>query len=241
MNVGPLNTYTTAQIHGYAYAFIRPEPLPNHHATWVKVPAISSLLSNPNGPRFVVFLDADVVVNHPEVPLEFLFNRWNINANTSIAMPLDVDRENCLTCDTKGKVMLNSGVIVAQRLERTREIFSAWSSCTGEGGTERYEGCGTWRYNWAHEQRAFSEYVRYEFDRPDDVREIACADANGYPEKPDFVLSQCNGDFFRHHWEKKWVAKKAIAGALMQNIVELVQRKLWETREEVIVDQTAHV
>ena len=156
----------SAQIHGYDYKFYHAQKTPDRWDTWAKVSAIAELLrSNPY--RFVIFLDADAVVHHMEVPMEWLFNRWNITTNTSIALPVDVEREDCLTCDTKGKVMLNSGFIVAQQLNRTLEILDAWASCIND---ERYEGCSNWKWKWAHEQRAFSEYIRYDFDRPEDIR-----------------------------------------------------------------------
>jgi hypothetical protein len=63
--------------------------------------------------------------------------------------------------------MLNSGFIVAQQLNRTPDILDAWASCTND---ERYEGCSNWKWKWAHKQRAFSEYIRYDFDWPEDIR-----------------------------------------------------------------------
>ena len=99
--------------------------------------------------------------------MEWLFNRWNITTNTSIALPVDVEREDCLTCDMKGKVMLNSGFIVAQQLNRTLEILDAQVSYIND---KCYKGCLNQKWKWAYKQRAFSEYIRYDFDRPEDIR-----------------------------------------------------------------------
>ncbi|OCL01633.1 hypothetical protein AOQ84DRAFT_383528 [Glonium stellatum] len=227
-----INHFLYAQIHGYDYRFYQAAKIPGHHDSWVKVHAVAKLLKSY---RFVVFLDADAVVHHLEVPLEWLFNRWQITENTSIALPVDVDREECLTCDTKGKVMLNTGLIVAQQLNRTFEMFDAWTHCTDE---KRYPGCGQWKEDWAHEQRAFAEYIRYDFNRSDDVREISCFDANGYPEKPDYVLTNCNGDFVRHHWVYKHASKTAIGNSIVQSVAEILQREILQQKNNTVLNET---
>jgi hypothetical protein len=145
-----------SQIHGYDYVFFQSKDIEYQHNTWVKVHAIPEVLHKY---KFVVFLDADVTVHHMEVPLEWLFNRWKITPETAMALPQDVTREGCDTCDSKGNVMLSSGMIVAQNTPLTHKIFDAWKSCTNE---TRYPGCGHWAYNWAHEQRALSEFIRYD-------------------------------------------------------------------------------
>lgn len=57
--------------------------------------------------------------------------------------------------------MLSSGVVIAQNLPHTHTILEAWRTCTNE---TRYKGCGEWAWSWAHEQRAISEYIRYDED-----------------------------------------------------------------------------
>ncbi|KAK5168495.1 hypothetical protein LTR04_006622 [Oleoguttula sp. CCFEE 6159] len=257
VSAGVLNHYLYAQIHGYDYKFVQAAPKPDRGNTWVKVDAIAELL---NSYRFVIFLDADAVWEHMEVPAEWLFNRWNITERTSIAMPMDVKREDCVTCDSRKRLMQNTGLIVAQQSERTQEMFAAWASCPGD---ERYPGCSTWRHKWAHEQRAFAEYVRYEFDRPDDVKvsvlrprfmqassacscvktltvgqEISCYDANGYPERGRYVLSPCDGTFVRHYWVRKHFAKGAIGNAVLQSIMGRLQTQLLEQQEGILVNKT---
>lgn len=150
------NHYLYSQIHGYDYVFFQSQEIGYVHHTWVKVHAIPEVLKNY---KFVVFLDADVTVHHMEVPLEWLFNRWKITPQTSLALPQDVTREGCDTCDSKGNVMLSSGVIVAQNIPHTHKIFDEWKACPNE---TRYPGCGEWAWNWAHEQRALSEFLRYD-------------------------------------------------------------------------------
>jgi hypothetical protein len=115
--------------------------------------------------KFVVFIDADAILQHLEVPMEFLFNRWNISPNTSIGMPVDTRQvlggDENMSMDGKGNVVLNTGVVVAQALPHTFDMLNAWRTCTSE---RRYPGCGHWKENWSHEQRAFSEYIRYDFN-----------------------------------------------------------------------------
>jgi hypothetical protein len=63
--------------------------------------------------------------------------------------------------DSKGNVALNTGVIIAQNLPLTAEMMTAWKTCTNG---KRYKDCGQWKEKWSHEQRAFSEYIRYDFN-----------------------------------------------------------------------------
>lgn len=133
-----------------------------HWDTWIKPHVLQKMLHRY---RFVVFIDADAVIQHLEVPVEFLFNRWNVSPNTSIAMPVDTRQRpwggDKHSTDSRGKVVLNSGVVVLQNLPHTHDMMQAWAACTTE---QRYPGCGHWKDHWSHEQRAFSEYIRYDFN-----------------------------------------------------------------------------
>jgi hypothetical protein len=133
------------------------------HDTWIKPHVLQEYLEKY---KFVIFIDADATIQHLELPLEWLFNRWNIREDTSIAMPIDtrqiLNGNNNTSCDSKGKIALNTGFIVAQALPLTMEMMEAWKTCP-DGKT--YPECGTWANNWSHEQRAFSEYIRYDFNK----------------------------------------------------------------------------
>jgi hypothetical protein len=115
--------------------------------------------------QFVIFMDADALIQHLEVPMEFLFNRWDIGRGTSIAMPVDTQQiqgeKGNISVDSKGEVVLNAGVIMAQNLPHTHDMMRAWIECPTE---LRYPGCGHWKDTWSHEQRAFSEYIRYDYN-----------------------------------------------------------------------------
>lgn len=150
-----------AQIHGYDYKFFHAQPIKDHYNTWIKPHALQAMLRDY---KFVVFIDADAIIQHLEVPMEFLFNRWNVSPSTSIALPVDTQQVidgRKISVDSKGKVVLNTGVVVLQNLPYTHEMMDAWKDCTTE---KRYPGCGQWKEAWSHEQRAFSEYIRYDFN-----------------------------------------------------------------------------
>jgi hypothetical protein len=144
---------------------------------------------------FVVFMDADAVVEHPHLPLEWLLNLWNVTTETLVAMAEDPNSEN--NRDSKGWVLWNTGFVIAQQSARTQELFDIWDKCpTGE----RYPDCKHWAQDWAHEQAAFGNFVRYDFNTTDDIRVISCGDGNGAHYIKD---KKCSGTFVSHHWFDK--------------------------------------
>lgn len=155
-------THPKAQIHGYDHKYWHAQKIEGHGDSWIKLHVIRKLLHKH---RFVVFMDGDALIQHLEVPVEFLLNRWNISSGTSIAMPVDTrqirDGEGNISLDSKGEVVLNAGVIMAQNLPHTHDMMRAWTECPTE---LRYPGCGRWKETWSHEQRAFSEYIRYDYN-----------------------------------------------------------------------------
>jgi hypothetical protein len=112
-------------------------------------------------------------------------------------------------------------------------MLTAWSECTTE---KRYPGCARWKNEWSHEQRAFSEYIRYdpEFNKTvDTIVGIPCDDAVGYPGFKEQnegqgrrTLSDCNGNFFRHYTLGKNKVKNAGMEVTMQAIAEVLQMNL---------------
>ncbi|RGP69004.1 hypothetical protein FSPOR_4981 [Fusarium sporotrichioides] len=172
-----------AMIHGYDYQFIRAPDYYNRHGTWVKVPMIKQALTMY---ETVVFLDADAVFVYPEIPFEWLMSLWNITDKTLVAMSNDPDSPR--NRDGKGKVMMNTGFIIAQQSNRTQDLFHDWNQCPTE---TKYKGCQRWMKDWAHEQAAFSNHVRYDYST-DEVRTIPRLDGNGG-----------DGVFVRHNWFHK--------------------------------------
>lgn len=123
-------------------------------------------------------------------------------------------------------------------------MLSAWANCTTE---EHYPGCARWKGEWSHEQRAFSEYVRYDFGKtPGTIVGIPCDDAMGYPNfkehngldvngKPK--LSDCNGNFVRHYTLGKGQVHEAGTVTIAQAMAEVVQKSLLREQDRVVVKE----
>lgn len=149
-----------AQIHGYAYEFLYAKKGEDRYNTWTKPRVLQEMLRNH---KFVVFVGGDATIGRPEVPIEFWLNRWNVTPSTPIAMPADRqqafdDWVNDGRPSIKGKVELHTGVVIFQNIPATHEMMDAWEECTiGIRG-------GQWKERWTREQRAFTEYLRSDFN-----------------------------------------------------------------------------
>jgi hypothetical protein len=194
------------------------------HNTWVKPHVLFDLLHKY---RFVIFIDADATIQHLELPFEWLFNRWGITPQTSIAMPLDTrqDLNGDLHAseDSKGKLQLNTGLVIAQALPYTFEMLTAWKDCPNE---KKYPGCGNWKENWSHEQRAFSEYIRYDYN-PSGTNII------------EWILSNCTGQFVRHHTIDKAMTKRSTEVAMLQSLTDLVRKELLGNKNKYWIKETS--
>lgn len=122
-----------------------------------------------------------------------------------------------------GKTNLNAGFVVAQNNERTHEILKAWQACPDDEVT--YPDCSRWKNGWPAEQAAFSEYIRYDFTEEEDIKPIACGDANGYPESN----TECEGTFIQHHWIKKHLVRPAVIESVMSGLVDRLRGGFKET------------
>ncbi|KAF2634780.1 hypothetical protein P280DRAFT_413090 [Massarina eburnea CBS 473.64] len=226
-----------AQIHDYDYKFFQAHSIEGYHDTWI-LPRVLLQLLEDGKYDFVVTMDADVSVTHPEVPLEFLFNKWGVSHQTSIALPLDVEESEdgkIKTADSKGVQILNTGLVVVQNLPYTKEMLEAWRDCPTE---VRYEGCARWKQEWSHEQRAFSEYIRYDFNPQDDnIVTIPCDDAMAFPgmaaQYAGRIVSDCNGRFFRHHTLNKEKTKQSVATSVMQMLYTMMQDSVRDLRDDI--------
>ncbi|PSN73463.1 hypothetical protein BS50DRAFT_569000 [Corynespora cassiicola Philippines] len=239
-----MNHYLYAQIHGYDYKFVQAEHIPDHYDTWISPTTLRRYTPDYD---FVVTMDADVTLTHLEVPLEWMFNKWGITRNTSIAMPWDTEEihtENGVTApisvDSKGKQVLNTGFMIVQNLGYTLEMLEAWMECTTE---KRYKGCGRWKKEWSHEQRAFSEYIRYDFNpRGNNIVALPCDDTMGWPGMvdgyPGRITSDCNGNFVRHHTLDKELAKYSASNSVMQSLSQVLQKTLLRQQQTLYVNQS---
>ncbi|KAJ5893701.1 Galactosyl transferase [Penicillium taxi] len=194
-----------AKIHGYDYKLVH---APNFHrfGTWSKVSAIRDHLSQY---KFVIFLDADAIFHYPHIPVEWLLNYWNITPDTLVALALDPS--DPVNNDDYGQNLLNTGFMIAQQSERTEALFKAWDTCPEN---EHYPNCSRWSFQWPHEQGAFGNHIRYDFNRPEDVKILPCSEANGCPEAE--FSSGCAGEFVQH-W---WYAKASVPTVVEQSILD---------------------
>ncbi|KAG5657640.1 hypothetical protein KAF25_007673 [Fusarium avenaceum] len=222
---GMMNHYLYAMIHGYDYRFVRAPNYRHRHGTWVKVPMIKEALKTH---ETVVFLDADAVFMYPEMPFEWLMNLWNITDKTLLAMSNDPDSPR--NRDDKGKVMMNTGFIVARQSNRTQDLFHDWNQCPSEA---KYKGCRRWAKDWAHEQAAFSNYVRYDYNSTDDVRVIPCMDGNGAPYIGD---KSCGGVFIRHHWFHKDYPVNDLRESILDTFMKRIHAGFHHAQQQNFID-----
>jgi hypothetical protein len=114
-------------------------------------------------------------------------------------------------------------------------MYKAWAECPSE---TRYKGCSKWKLDWAHEQAAFGNYLRYDYDRPNDIRVLPCVEANGAPEAAD--RGGCKGIFVRHFWIDKGLVAKSLADQVMQYLLPRLHQLYLSTASEHIVDAKSY-
>ncbi|EOA83305.1 uncharacterized protein SETTUDRAFT_94644, partial [Exserohilum turcica Et28A] len=240
-----LNHYMYAMIHGYEYMFYQARDMDDRHNTWVLPHVVRELLPKY---QFVVVLDADAMVPHLEIPLEWMFNRWGIKEETSIALPWDTEEfrsGGSISADSKGLRVLNTGLVIAQNSTNTLEMLEAWRDCPTE---TRYKGCAEWKFNWSHEQRAFFEYLRYDYN--DTIVAIPCEEAVGWPGFREEMLapgsfdddiSDCNGTFIRHYTARgKPQVREAGGISVMQLMTEVIQKSILSNPNKVWYKEPKH-
>ncbi|KAF2850152.1 hypothetical protein T440DRAFT_115295 [Plenodomus tracheiphilus IPT5] len=226
LSAGMLSHYMFAKIHGYDYKFIRAPDYADRWGTWVKVPMMKEALKTH---EYIVFMDSDVMFHYPHLPLEWLLNYWNMTDDTLAMMSIDPNEPQ--NYDDKGNRFLNTGFVIARQSKRTQEMYKAWAECPSE---KKYPGCARWKLDWAHEQAAFGNYLRYDYDRPDDIRVLPCVEANGAPEAAN--RGGCKGVFVRHFWVDKGLVAKNLADSVMQYFLPRLHQLYLSTAAEHIVD-----
>lgn len=229
--------YLYAMIHGYDYKYVQAAEMPGFHSTWIRPHLIRDMLPEY---QFVVHMDADAVIAHPEVPLEWMFNRWGVAKNTSFAMPLDAEvsrNGKPMSEDSRGVPIFNAGLVITQNNKVTLDMLEAWADCTTE---VRYRGCGVWKTKFSHEQRAFSEYIRYDYDTtPQTIVAIPCDDGLGYPQFKEHAAgkklkAECRGNFIRHYTfgRGKPMVHAATTETMAQVLAQVLQKNLLQHRNE---------
>ncbi|KAJ5782114.1 hypothetical protein N7457_003888 [Penicillium paradoxum] len=214
-------------IHGYDYRLVQIPRGIGRSGTWTKVPAIKEALRHY---KYVVFLDADAMILYPNLPMEWLFNYWNITPDTLVAMALDPEAPH--NRDWNGSTLLNTGFIIAQQSPRTHDLFEAWESCPTE---TRYPGCLKWSREWAHEQSAFGNHLRYDFNGSQDIRVLPCAEANGCPE---VAATGCVGELVRHYWGDKRSLPAAVGDGILQYFLSQLHGIFLQSSGALVVNMT---
>lgn len=116
-------------------------------------------------------------------------------------------------------------------------MMKAWKECPLE---QKYPGCGQWKHNWSHEQKAFSEYICWDHNPSgNEIVEIPCNDTMRYPgiNKHAHIPSKCVGTFLRHHTVDKAMTKKSTEEAVIQSITDLAHTTLQENKEKFWVKE----
>ncbi|KAF2650563.1 hypothetical protein K491DRAFT_638937, partial [Lophiostoma macrostomum CBS 122681] len=223
---GVFNHYAYALVHGYDYKFVHAQEFPDRHATWIKPSALANQIKDY---KFIVFLDADATLRHMHLPIEWMLNYWNIEPRHSFTMALDPWDPSApqYNSDRFNRTYTNTGFMVVQNNDKTMEILKAWHECPED---TRYKGCSEWKQPKFHEQSAFGEYVRYDYE--DYIMELPCAEANGFP---GVSISNCQGKFIRHYWFDKSLVKHDFRENMMQAITLPIQRIFAENSGGVVV------
>lgn len=229
---GVFSHYIYSLIHGYDYKFIRAHDFEDRHPTWIKPSALAQHIKDY---KFIVFLDADATFRFQHLPLEWMFNYWQIEPKHSFTMALDPWEEQApqYNSDRFNRTYTNTGFMVVQNNDHTMKILRDWHECPDE---TRYKGCAEWKMPKFHEQSAFGEYVRYDYE--DYVKELPCAEANGFP---GVEISNCQGKFVRHYWFDKDHIKNDLLQNMMNAITLPIQRIFAENVGHVIMEQTENI
>lgn len=212
---GVFNHYTYAMIHGYDYKFIHATNFEDRHATWIKPSALANHIKNY---KFIVFLDADAAFRFLHVPIEWMMNYWDITPKHAITMAKDpwTKEEPQYNSDRFNRTYTNTGFMIVQNTENTMPMLKAWHECPDD---VRYANCSQWKQPRFHEQSAFGEYIRYDYE--DYIKELDCGEANGFP---GVETSNCQGKFIRHYWFEKHLVKVDFRENIMNAITTPIQR-----------------
>lgn len=196
--IDPIFLTLPARTHGYDYKVSHPSSQ-EYPERWSKVPAVLDELKTY---KYVVFMDADTVLPYPHLPLEWMMDLWGIKKETLVAMTRDVDAP--ANYDSHGQIGLNTGFLIAQQSPRTAEMFEAWKGCVHD---LRYPGCSNYTGPVPHEQYAFENWVRYDFDGSDEVVTIPCSNA---------TAEECHGGLVAQYSSSKDMVKAAVQRSIMQ-------------------------
>lgn len=197
--------------------------------SWAKPTIISEGLETH---RIVVYMDSDTVWNHPEIPLEWLLNHWDISSETSLAM--STDWAGCHDAD--GGPCANTGFVIAQQSERTREILEAWADCpTGN----RFPGCEAWKTVRTFDQDGFNAYIKHVYNQPTDIQLLSCYESDGSASPSD--NSGCKGVFISHFWADKGGVKYGWASTIMRAVIQRLHSSFLDNLASIVDDKSQRI
>ena len=212
---GIFNHYTYALIHGYDYKFIQASNFEDRHATWIKPSALANHIKNY---KFIIFLDADAAFRFLHVPMEWMLNYWDIKKSDAITMAKDPwdPKSPQYNSDRFNRTYTNTGFMIVQNTPQILPILKAWHECPDD---VRYANCSQWKTPRFHEQSAFGEYIRYDYEPY--IKELDCGEANGFP---GVEVSNCQGKLIRHYWFEKHLVKDDFQQNMMNAITMPIQK-----------------
>jgi hypothetical protein len=204
-----------AQLHGYDYKFVQAPTYADRHNTWVKVEEIRRTLQE--GYQFVIFTDSDIVFPNLKLPMEYLLDHWNIDSTVAMAAALAPDEPE--KYDRLGHRNVNTGFMIAQNTPEVMPLLKDWIECPSE---TKFADCAHWKDDFWHEQSAYSDFVRHEYENY--TLSLPCDDADGAPEHWLVGDKKCSGKYVRHYW----VCKECVRGGVQESIANLVLPALAE-------------
>jgi hypothetical protein len=202
--------------HGYDYLRVIAPPSPEYSHPWLKVAHLYDTIFKYD---IVVFFDSDVYVRYPNTSMEFLMARYNFTVNSSLLMAVDPNAK--LNQDSKGRIVLNTGFIIAQSNSLTKQILKKWALCI-----ETIPNCSEWRDRWSREQRSFSEYFREQMKLGTELIAASCDELNGY----DTSGSGCSGTIVTHVWTAKHTLMERLKKLMLGNLMTLLEQSLWKDK-----------
>ena len=200
--------------HGYDYQRIAAPTIPNHYVTWIKITHLYNVIQKYD---IVVFLDPDVYIRHPYISIEFLMSRYNFTSNSSLLMALDPAFD--FNTDSKKRVTLNTGFIIARNNKLTNYILKELVQCA-----EHIPNCSEWRQKWSYEQRAFSEYFRDQMKVGTELIIAPCDELNGFEGSE----SDCSGTFVSHAWNAKHAVRNRHKQFMLEGLLLVLEKYMWE-------------
>ncbi|KAH6865438.1 hypothetical protein J4E91_004929 [Alternaria rosae] len=229
---GIFNHYTYALVHGYDYKFVQAREFEDRHATWIKPSALANHIKDY---KFIIFLDADAAFRFLHVPVEWMLNHWDVKPHHSFVMAKDPwsAKEPQYNSDRFNRTYTNTGFMIVQNNEQTLPILKAWHECPDD---TRYANCSQWKQPRFHEQSAFGEYIRYDYEQY--IKELECGEANGFP---GVEVSNCQGKLIRHYWFEKSNVKMDFRENIMNALTLPIQKIFAQNTSGVVYQQEENV